>query len=162
SDLPILHIFRMNELDLVNQVQFFQEDAAHQAIEITAGYQAELHCGHRLLRNECELACTARTLNISLVSPTTDRTKARPGTDNFGAGINSREAMSAGRRSRASTEDHSGLRPANLTTLDHLPVSSATNVANSAGVIGMGSPPSSAMRVFILGSAKAARTTWLI
>src|SRR5262245_12322963 len=52
--------------------------------------------------------------------------------------------------------------PENLITLAHFSVSSAVNLPNSAGVIGMGTPPSSAMRVFILGSANAARTVWLM
>src|SRR5262249_39806870 len=58
--------------------------------------------------------------------------------------------------------DHSALMPENLITLAHFSVSSAVNLPNSAGVIDMGTPPSSAMRVFILGSANAARTVWLM
>src|SRR5260370_42681541 len=60
-------------------------------------------------------------------------------------------SWNAGRRT-----PHSGLMPANLTTLPHFSVSSATNLPNSAGVIGIPSLPKSARRAFILGSARAA------
>src|SRR5262245_9901145 len=58
--------------------------------------------------------------------------------------------------------DYSALMPENLITLAHFSVSSAVNLPNSAGVIGMGTPPSSAMRVLIVGSANAARTVGLM
>ncbi len=46
--------------------------------------------------------------------------------------------------------------PADRTTAPHFSVSSVTNLPNSAGDIGIGSPPSSAMRAFIFGSLSAA------
>src|SRR6516162_1155799 len=52
-----------------------------------------------------------------------------------------------------STSIHSGLMFANLITLAHFSVSSAMKLPNSAGVIGMGTPPRSASRAFILESA---------
>ena len=54
--------------------------------------------------------------------------------------------------------DHSGLMPADLITLAHFLVSSATSFPNSAGVIGMGSPASSARRARNFGSANTAFT----
>src|SRR5215813_4948724 len=53
-------------------------------------------------------------------------------------------------------EGHSALMPANLTTLPHFSVSSATNFLNSAVVIDIGSTPNSASRVFNLGSVTPA------
>src|SRR5882724_8741540 len=52
--------------------------------------------------------------------------------------------------------DHSGLMPANLTTLLHFSVSSAMNLPKSAGDPGITVPPSSASRALILGSARIA------
>ena len=56
------------------------------------------------------------------------------------------------------TVAHSGLMPASLITLPHFSVSAATSFPNSAGVIGMGWPPSSARRACNLGSANTAFT----
>src|SRR3989442_1145911 len=53
-------------------------------------------------------------------------------------------------------QDHPGLMPANLVTLAHFSVSSATNLPKSAGVIGIGLASKSANRPFIVGSARAA------
>src|SRR6478609_839296 len=50
---------------------------------------------------------------------------------------------------------HSIDRLAALTTLAHFSVSSDTSLPNCSGVIGVGSAPRSAMRFWILGSAKA-------
>src|SRR4029450_6896807 len=52
--------------------------------------------------------------------------------------------------------DHSGLMPANLTTLLHFSVSSAMTFPKSAGDIGAGTTPSSLKRAFILRSASPA------
>src|SRR5262249_34244540 len=54
--------------------------------------------------------------------------------------------------------DHSALMLAARITLPHFSVSSATSFPNSAGVIGMGSPASSARRVCNFGSANTAFT----
>ena len=51
--------------------------------------------------------------------------------------------------------DHSGLMPANLTTLPHFSVSSAMSLPKSAGEPGSTVPPRSASRALILGSARA-------
>src|SRR5262249_8786290 len=51
---------------------------------------------------------------------------------------------------------HSGLMPADLSTLPHFSVSSARSLPNSVGVIGRGTVPRSASRAFIPGSASAA------
>jgi hypothetical protein len=51
---------------------------------------------------------------------------------------------------------YSGLMFAALTTLPHFSVSPAMDFTKSVLVIGMGKPPRSAMRDFILGSARAA------
>src|SRR5262245_40147911 len=51
---------------------------------------------------------------------------------------------------------HSGLRPANFTTLPHFSVSSARSLLKSAGEPASGVPPKSANRAFIIGSTKAA------
>src|SRR5262249_7574140 len=56
--------------------------------------------------------------------------------------------------------DHSGLMFAARITLPHFSVSSATSLPNSAGVIGMGSPASSARRACNFGSANTAFTAW--
>jgi hypothetical protein len=56
------------------------------------------------------------------------------------------------------SRDHSGLMLAARITLPHFSVSSATSFPNSAGVIGMGSPASSARRVCNFGSANTAFT----
>jgi hypothetical protein len=52
--------------------------------------------------------------------------------------------------------DYSALRPANLTTLPHLLVSSAMTFVKSAGVPGMPSPHRSASRALNLWSVKPA------
>src|SRR6266403_5319040 len=52
--------------------------------------------------------------------------------------------------------DHSGLMPANLTTLAHFSVSSAMSLPKSAGEPASRLPPSSASRALILESASAA------
>src|SRR6202035_1064795 len=52
--------------------------------------------------------------------------------------------------------DHSGLMPANLTTLPHFAVSSAINMANSAGELTRGVAPNSAYRSLKLGSTRTA------
>jgi hypothetical protein len=77
---------------------------------------------------------------------------------------NSPKPVRAGRDSRNGTlwnvvtavPDHSGLMPANFTTLAHFSVSSAISFPNAAGVIDIGSAPKSASRAFSLGSARAA------
>src|SRR6476469_3438361 len=51
---------------------------------------------------------------------------------------------------------HSGLRPANLTTLPHSSVSSAMSFPKSAGEPASNVPPRSASRALILGSASPA------
>jgi hypothetical protein len=53
------------------------------------------------------------------------------------------------------------LAPEILTTLAQRSVSSTMNLPNSAGVIGIGSPPSSASLSFTFGSACAARISLL-
>ena len=50
--------------------------------------------------------------------------------------------------------DQSALMPANFTTLAHFSVSSAMNFPKSSGVIGVGTPPRSASRSLIPGSAR--------
>src|SRR6516165_8392729 len=52
--------------------------------------------------------------------------------------------------------DHSGLSPANFTTLAHFSVSSAMNFPKSAGEPGNAVPPRSARRALNLGSVRAA------
>src|SRR5262249_56197039 len=51
---------------------------------------------------------------------------------------------------------HSGLSPANFTTLPHFSISSAMNLPKSVGELTNGAAPMSEMRAFILGSARAA------
>jgi hypothetical protein len=46
-------------------------------------------------------------------------------------------------------------------TLAHFSVSSTMNLPNAPGVIGIGVPPRSARRAFILGSSRAALTSLL-
>src|SRR5262249_61706636 len=53
-------------------------------------------------------------------------------------------------------DDHSGLILAARITLPHFSVSSAMSLPNSAGDIGIGTPPRSASRALILGSARTA------
>src|SRR5262245_21642116 len=55
-----------------------------------------------------------------------------------------------------SWQDHSGLMPANLITLAHFSVSAAMNFPNSGGVIGIGTPPRSAIRALSFGSVRMA------
>src|SRR5262245_47300317 len=62
---------------------------------------------------------------------------------------------------RHETLDHSGVIPANLITLPHFSVSSAINLAKSAGEPARPVPPRSASLVLILGSARAALTSLL-
>src|SRR5215472_11768516 len=52
--------------------------------------------------------------------------------------------------------DQSGFAPENFTTFVHFSVSSAMNLPHSAGDIGIGSPPKSASRALIVGSARPA------
>src|ERR1700719_5121467 len=52
--------------------------------------------------------------------------------------------------------DQFGLIPENLTTLPHFSVASARNLPNSAGVIGIGSPPRSLIFALSCGSARPA------
>src|ERR1700675_4895401 len=52
--------------------------------------------------------------------------------------------------------DQFGLMPENLTTLPHFSVSAARNLPNSAGVIGIGSPPRSLILALSCGSASPA------
>src|SRR5262249_4534852 len=56
----------------------------------------------------------------------------------------------------AEARRYSGLMLAARITLPHFSVSSAMNLPKSAGVIGIGRPPRSASRAFIVGSARAA------
>src|SRR5439155_13335311 len=51
--------------------------------------------------------------------------------------------------------------PANLITLAHFSVSLTISRLKSAGVLGIGVPPKSSSRAFILGSARAALTSLL-
>ena len=51
---------------------------------------------------------------------------------------------------------HSGLMPADLTTLPHFSVSSAMSLPKSAGEPASAVPPRSASRALILGSARPA------
>jgi hypothetical protein len=60
--------------------------------------------------------------------------------------------------STVTVSTHSALILAARITLPHFSVSSATSLPNSVGVIGMGSPPSSARRACNLGSANTAFT----
>jgi hypothetical protein len=46
-DLAVLHVLGMDEQDVVDQVELFQQDGAHQAVEIAAGHQPELAFSHR-------------------------------------------------------------------------------------------------------------------
>src|SRR5713226_7514607 len=59
--------------------------------------------------------------------------------------------------------DHSALIlvPENSTTLPHFSTSLAMNLPKSAGEPGSGVPPSSAIRAFVLGSAKPALSSLL-
>src|SRR6267154_610810 len=52
--------------------------------------------------------------------------------------------------------DHSGLRPANLTTLLHFSVSSAISFPKAAGEPASAVPPKSANRALIFGSERTA------
>jgi hypothetical protein len=54
------------------------------------------------------------------------------------------------------SRDHSGLMPANLITLAHFSISSATSLPKSVGEPVSTVPPRSAIRAFMLGSARAA------
>src|SRR5215813_465555 len=62
---------------------------------------------------------------------------------------------------RPALSGHSGLRPANFTTFAHFSVSSTMNFPKSGGVIGIGTPPRSASRCLILGSARPALNSLL-
>ena len=44
-DLAVLHVLRVDEQDVVDHVQFLQQDGADQTVEITAGHEAVLF-GH--------------------------------------------------------------------------------------------------------------------
>ena len=50
--------------------------------------------------------------------------------------------------------NHSGLMPANLTTLPHFSVSSARNLPNAAGEPAIVTAPRSAIRALTVGSAR--------
>src|SRR5262245_4984630 len=52
--------------------------------------------------------------------------------------------------------NQSGFAPENFTTFAHFSVSSAMNLPNSAGDIGIGTPPRSASRALIVGSGRPA------
>src|SRR5215470_1804628 len=58
--------------------------------------------------------------------------------------------------SAAKEQHHSGVIPANLTTLPHFSLSSAKSFPNSAGVLTKTLPPKSASRARIFGSARPA------
>jgi hypothetical protein len=49
GDFSVLHILWMNEGNLVDQINFLQENAAYQAVEIAAGHQTELRLCHGFL-----------------------------------------------------------------------------------------------------------------
>jgi hypothetical protein len=40
GDLPVLHVLRVDEQDVVDQVQVLEQDGADQAVEIAAGDKA--------------------------------------------------------------------------------------------------------------------------
>src|SRR5262245_54327265 len=63
--------------------------------------------------------------------------------------------------SRGGISHQSALIPANFTTLAHFSVSSAISLPTSAGDPGSATPPRSARRAFILGSARAVSTSLL-
>src|SRR5262249_39911061 len=65
------------------------------------------------------------------------------------------------RHIRRPSFDQSGFAPENFTTFAHFSLSSAMNFPNAAGVIGTGTPPSSASRVSSFGSASTAFTALL-
>ena len=46
-DLAVLNIFRMDELDLIDHVQFAKEHGANQTVEITSRYKAHLFICHK-------------------------------------------------------------------------------------------------------------------
>src|SRR5262249_1030042 len=64
--------------------------------------------------------------------------------------------VGAGDDSRRQRRGQSALMPVNFTTLPHFSVSSAMSLPKSAGESASTSPPSSARRAFILGSARPA------
>ena len=41
-DLAVLHVLRVDELDLVEHAQFLQQDGADQAIEVAPGHEPTL------------------------------------------------------------------------------------------------------------------------
>ena len=47
-NLAILHIFGVDKLNVVNQVQLFKQYSAHQAVKVTAGYQSKFFGCHRM------------------------------------------------------------------------------------------------------------------
>ena len=49
QDRTVLHVLGMDELDIVDQVQFFEEHRADQAVEIAAGDQTEFIAAHSSL-----------------------------------------------------------------------------------------------------------------
>src|SRR5215472_3428163 len=59
------------------------------------------------------------------------------------------------------SSDQSGFAFENFATFAHFSISSAMNFPNWAGVIGIGSPPSSASRALSFGSASTAFTAVL-
>src|SRR5207253_1427888 len=72
-----------------------------------------------------------------------------------------RRAVTGRRVRRALLAAQSALAPATLTTLPHFSVSKATSAPNSAAVVGIASPPSSAKRARKPGMARTALTAWL-
>ncbi|MNR17614.1 hypothetical protein D3C85_1342860 [compost metagenome] len=45
-DLAVLHVFRVHELDVVDQPELVEQHRADQTIEITARHQTKLSCCH--------------------------------------------------------------------------------------------------------------------
>jgi len=79
----------------------------------------------------------------------------RSGADS-GPNKQGRRKTKNGERMRVSPCFHTGLMPANFTTLAHFAVSSATNFPNSAGVVDIGVTPMPTRLACILGSATTA------
>src|SRR4051812_30289501 len=88
------------------------------------------------------------------------RQRPRPDAGIDGAEVSSRPSQYCIRPSRDGINGilggHSGFMPENLTTLAHFAVSSAMSLPKSDGEPVRGTPPRSANRAFILGSASAA------
>ena len=45
-DQPVLHVLGMNEFDVIDQIQFFEQHRADESVEITAGHEPEFLIGH--------------------------------------------------------------------------------------------------------------------